>query len=191
MTFPPTMNPVVEPLSWMLGTWLSDPPGAGTFPTLQPFRYLEEVYISHVGQPVLNFSFNAFHPDTHKPMHRECGFIRLKPDTNKVAFVSAQNTGIVEVEEGEVNGQELCITSHSVARISFAKEPHVEQVSPHRSPLTGALATVTGLRLFCPAQITRKFRLNSDGKLEQTVSMATTTQPMTQHLHVTYKKVTP
>ncbi|KAF3823971.1 hypothetical protein GH733_008256, partial [Mirounga leonina] len=121
------MNPVVEPLSWMLGTWLSDPPGAGTFPTLQPFQYLEEVYISHVGQPVLNFSFNAFHPDTRKPMHRECGFIRLKPDTNKVAFVSAQNTGIVEVEEGEVNGQELSITSHSIARISFAKEPHVEQ----------------------------------------------------------------
>lgn len=37
--------------------------------------------------------FNAFHPDTRKPMHRECGFIRLEPDTNKVAFVSAQNTG--------------------------------------------------------------------------------------------------
>lgn len=45
--------------------------------------------------------------------------------------------------------------------------------------------------LVCSAQITRKFRLNSEGKLEQTVSMATTTQPMTQHLHVTYKKVTP
>ncbi|KAM8789327.1 peroxynitrite isomerase THAP4 isoform 1-T1 [Rhynchonycteris naso] len=163
---PPKMNPVVEPLSWMLGTWLSDPPGAGTFPTLQPFQYLEEVHISHVGQPMLNFSFNAFHPDTRKPMHRECGFIRLEPDTNKVAFVSAQNTGIVEVEEGEVNGQELHIASHSIARISFAKEPHVEQ-------------------------ITRKFRLNSEGKLEQTVSMATTTQPMTQHLHITYKKVTP
>lgn len=37
--------------------------------------------------------------------------------------------GIVEVEEGEVNGHELCISSHSVSRISFAKEPHVEQVS--------------------------------------------------------------
>uniref|UniRef100_A0A8C3WKV7 THAP domain containing 4 n=1 Tax=Catagonus wagneri TaxID=51154 RepID=A0A8C3WKV7_9CETA len=163
---PPEMSPVLEPLSWMLGTWLSDPPGAGTFPTLQPFRYLEEAHISHAGQPVLSFSFNAFHPDTHKPLHGECGFIRLEPDTNKVAFVSAQNTGIVEVEEGEVNGQELCIASRSVARMSFAKEPHVEQ-------------------------ITRKFRLNSEGKLEQTVSMATTTQPMTQHLHVTYKKVTP
>ncbi|XP_020641985.2 peroxynitrite isomerase THAP4 isoform X1 [Pogona vitticeps] len=162
----PQLNPVIEPLSWMLGTWLSDPPGDGTFPTMKPFQYLEEVHISHVGQPMLNFSFNAFHPDTRKPMHRECGFIRIKPDTNKVAFISAQNTGLVEVEEGEVNGQELSIASHSVARISFAKKPHVEQ-------------------------ITRKFRLNSDGKLEQTVCMGTTTQPMTQHLHITYKKVTP
>ncbi|XP_036176317.1 peroxynitrite isomerase THAP4 isoform X3 [Myotis myotis] len=95
---PPKMNPVVEPLSWMLGTWLSDPPGAGTFPTLQPFQYLEEVHISHVGQPMLNFSFNAFHPDTRKPMHRECGFIRLQPDTNKVAFVSAQNTDYPKIQ---------------------------------------------------------------------------------------------
>lgn len=163
---PPVMNPAVEPLSWLLGTWLSEAPGEGTFPTLQPFQYLEEAHISHVGQPMLNFSFNAFHPDTHKPLHRECGFIRLQPDTNKVAFVSAQNTGIVEVEEGELNGKELSVVSHSIARISFAKEPHVQQ-------------------------ITRKFRLNSEGKLEQTVSMATTTQPLTQHLHITYRKVTP
>ncbi|XP_047394267.1 peroxynitrite isomerase THAP4-like [Sciurus carolinensis] len=124
---PPKMNPVVELLSWMLGTWLSDPPGAGTYPTLQPFQYLEEVHISHVGQPMLKFSFDSFHPDTRRPLHRECGFIRLKPDTNKVAFVSAQNTGVVEVEEGKVNGQKLGIASHSIARISFTKEPHVEQ----------------------------------------------------------------
>uniref|UniRef100_A0A8D2DBC1 THAP4-like heme-binding domain-containing protein n=1 Tax=Sciurus vulgaris TaxID=55149 RepID=A0A8D2DBC1_SCIVU len=111
------MNPVVGPLAWMLGTWLSDPLGAGTYPTLQPFQYLEEVRISHTDQPMLNFS----------PLHRQCGFIRLKPNTNKVAFVSTQNTGVVEVQEGEVNGQELCIMSHSIARISFTKEPHVEQ----------------------------------------------------------------
>lgn len=36
------------------------------------------------------------------------------------------------MEEGEVNGQELSIASHSIARISFAKKPHVEQVSAHR-----------------------------------------------------------
>ncbi|XP_030071844.1 peroxynitrite isomerase THAP4 isoform X1 [Microcaecilia unicolor] len=160
------LNPILKPLVWMLGTWVSEPPGDGIFPTIQPFHYMEEIQISHVGQPVLNFMFNAFHPDTKKPMHRECGFIRLKPGTSKVAFVSAQNTGIVEVEEGEVNGEELTITSHSVARISFAKEPHVQQIS-------------------------RNFRLTADGKLEQTVSMATSAQPMTKHLHITYKKVTP
>uniref|UniRef100_A0A8D2DCM2 THAP4-like heme-binding domain-containing protein n=1 Tax=Sciurus vulgaris TaxID=55149 RepID=A0A8D2DCM2_SCIVU len=117
---PPKMNPVVEPLSGMLGTWLSVPLGAGTYPTLQPFQYLEEVLTS--------CKFNSFHPDTRRPLHRQCGFIHLKPDTNKVAFVSTQNTGVVEVEKGEVNGQKLCIMSHSIARISFTMEPHVEQV---------------------------------------------------------------
>lgn len=33
-----------------------------------------------------------------------------------------------------MNGQELSIASHSIARISFAKEPHVEQVSLPGSP---------------------------------------------------------
>ncbi|XP_042312425.1 peroxynitrite isomerase THAP4 isoform X2 [Sceloporus undulatus] len=55
----PELNPVIEPLSWMLGTWLSDPPGDGTFPTMKPFQYLEEVHISHVGQPMLNFSYSG------------------------------------------------------------------------------------------------------------------------------------
>ncbi|XP_023376857.1 THAP domain-containing protein 4 [Pteropus vampyrus] len=186
---PPKMSPVVEPLSWMLGTWLSDPPGAGTFPTLQPFQYLEEVHISHVGQPVLNFSLascllpldgrglvagkEAALPRWLQSSDLLSPWLRRRwepgpPGTRGQAVVDwcRSLAGIVEVEEGEVNGQELCIASHSIARISFAKEPHVEQ-------------------------ITRKFRLNSEGKLEQTVSMATTTQPMTQHLHITYKKVTP
>ncbi|KAJ8781707.1 hypothetical protein J1605_010965 [Eschrichtius robustus] len=67
-----------------------------------------------------------------------------------------------------------------------------------RTPVTAAgRVSGTPWRGHCLAhkplttEITRKFRLNSEGKLEQTVSMATTTQPLTQHLHVTYKKVTP
>ncbi|XP_069474222.1 peroxynitrite isomerase THAP4 isoform X2 [Ambystoma mexicanum] len=162
----PDLNPTLQPLAWMLGSWVAEVPGDCTFPTIRSFNYLEEVQISHVGQPVLNFTFNAFHADSRKPMHRECGFIRLQPDTKRVAFVIAHNTGIVEVEEGELNGQELTIASCSIARMSFSKEPHVEQ-------------------------ITRKFCLNSEGMLEQTVSMATSKQPLTQHLHITYRKVDP
>ncbi|XP_067851734.1 THAP domain-containing protein 4 isoform X2 [Heptranchias perlo] len=157
------LNPVVEPLSWMLGSWISEPQGEGSYPTIKPFKYMEEVQITHIGQPMLNFSFNGFNPETKKPMHRECGFIRIKPGTNKVAFISAQNTGIVEIEEGEVKDQELTLASQSVARMSFAKEPHVQQ-------------------------ITRTFRLTEEGKLEQIVCMATDQQPLLQHLHITYTR---
>ncbi|XP_038672814.1 THAP domain-containing protein 4 isoform X1 [Scyliorhinus canicula] len=157
------LNPAVEPLSWMLGSWISEPLGEGSYPTIKPFKYMEEVQITHVGQPILNISFNGFNPETKKPMHRECGFIRIKPGTNKVAFISAQNTGIVEIEEGEVKDQELTLASQSVARMSFAKEPHVQQ-------------------------ITRTFRLTEEGKLEQTVFMATNQQPLLQHLHITYTR---
>lgn len=65
----------------------------------------------------------------------------------------------------------------------------------HASPSLAFAESFEDIKLKCfvlfSTQITRKFRLNSEGKLEQTVSMATTTQPMTQHLHITYKKVTP
>ncbi|XP_012826029.1 THAP domain-containing protein 4 isoform X1 [Xenopus tropicalis] len=161
----PPLNPVVSQLAWMLGTWVSEPAGEGQFPTIPPFRYMEEATITHVGQPMLNFMFCASNAETGKPMHRECGFIRIKPGTNHVAFISAQNTGVVEVEEGEVEGEQLSLTSNSVSRISFAKEPHVTQIS-------------------------RKFRLTPEGKLEQTVFMATASQSLAPHLHVTYRKVT-
>eukprot|EP00062_Callorhinchus_milii_P000454 gi/632934472/ref/XP_007884619.1/ PREDICTED: THAP domain-containing protein 4 isoform X1 [Callorhinchus milii] len=157
------IHPAIEPLWWMLGTWISESPGEGSFPSIRPFTYLEKVQITYVGQPMLNFSFNAFDPDTKKPMHRESGFIRIKPGTNKVAFISAQNTGVVEIEEGEVKDRELTLASQSVNRMSFAKEPHVQQ-------------------------ITRTFRLTAEGKLEQTVFMATDQQPLTQHLHITYTR---
>ncbi|XP_051943427.1 THAP domain-containing protein 4 [Hippocampus zosterae] len=158
---PAEMNPAILPLDWLLGTWQSDEPGEGCFPTIKPFRYFETLQFSHVGQPVVNFSFNAFHADSKKPLHRECGFIRMQPGTNKVAFIVAQNSGLVEIEEGELTGQQLNLRSHAIARISFAKEPHVKEIS-------------------------RVFQLHADGKLEQRVSMATDTQPLMEHLRITY-----
>ncbi|XP_033884940.2 THAP domain-containing protein 4 isoform X1 [Acipenser ruthenus] len=160
------LNPVIKPLEWMLGTWECDEPGEGTFPTIQPFRYTETLHIFHVGQPMLNFMFNAFHSETKKPLHRECGFIRVEPGKDNVAFIIAQNTGLVEIEEGKLSGQELTLQSQSVSRISFAKEPHVQQIS-------------------------RTFRLKEDGRLEQTVCMATEGQPLSKHLHITYRKRAP
>lgn len=36
--------------------------------------------------------------------------------------------GLVEIEEGEMTAQQLNLQSEAVARISFAREPHVQQV---------------------------------------------------------------
>ncbi|KAF7222577.1 peroxynitrite isomerase THAP4 [Nothobranchius furzeri] len=157
------LNPVLHPLNWLLGNWESDIPGEGTFPTIKPFRYTEKLYFSHVGQPVINFMFNAFNAESKKPMHRECGFIRIQPGTNKVAFMIAQNSGLVEIEEGELTGNHLKLQTEKLARISFAKEPHVQQIC-------------------------RVFQLLPDGKLEQTVTMVTDNQPLSQHLHITYRR---
>ncbi|KAL3988486.1 N-acetylglucosamine-6-phosphate deacetylase [Sarotherodon galilaeus] len=157
------LNPTLLPLEWLLGTWECDEPGEGSFPTIKPFRYTETLHFSHVGQPVINFMFNAFHAESKKPMHRECGFVRMQPGTNRVAFIIAQNSGLVEIEEGELTGQQLSLQSQQLARTSFAKEPYVKQIC-------------------------RVFQLRPDGKLEQTVSMATDNQPLIQHLRITYRQ---
>lgn len=157
------LNPAVLALEWLIGNWESDEPGLGSFPSIPSFQYTETLHFSHVGQPVINFMFNASHAENQKPLHRECGFIRLQPGTNRVAFIIAQNSGLVEIEEGELVGQQLTLVSHALARTSFAKEPHVQQIS-------------------------RVFQLRPDGKLEQTVSMAMEGQPLMQHLHVTYRR---
>lgn len=36
--------------------------------------------------------------------------------------------GLVEIEEGELTGNQLKVQTQSLGRISFAKEPHVQQV---------------------------------------------------------------
>lgn len=36
--------------------------------------------------------------------------------------------GLVEIEEGELTAQRLNLQSQTLARISFAREPHVQQV---------------------------------------------------------------
>ncbi|KAG2462344.1 THAP4 protein, partial [Polypterus senegalus] len=163
-TYAVPLHPSVKPLEWMLGSWQSDEPGHGSFPTIQPFRYTESLHISHVGQPMLNFLFTSFNAETKKPLHRECGFIRMEPKSNKVAFIIAHNLGLVEIEEGNLNGRELKLQSTALSRISFAKQPYVQE-------------------------ITRTFRLMEDGRLEQELFMATDNQPLNQHLHIYYKKL--
>lgn len=63
----------------------------------------------------------------------DCLASRVHGGWSGLDHTNSSLAGVVEVEEGEVNGQELCVSSHSISRISFAKEPHVQQVSPTSS----------------------------------------------------------
>lgn len=152
----------IQPLSWLLGKWRSEN-GKGHYPTIKDFTYIEELEFFHVGQPNLQFSFYSFHPETKKPLHREVGFVRRKPETNVVAFVIAQNIGVCEIEEGTFTDNEIKVESSSLGRLSFGNDPATKKVSRH-------------------------FRRDGD-TLELVLSMETANTPMTEHLRIKYKKI--
>ncbi|PVD18273.1 hypothetical protein C0Q70_20822 [Pomacea canaliculata] len=156
------MNDAIKPLAWLLGRWQAEK-GQGVYPTISDFKYGEEVEFFHVGQPNVQFSFYSWNPETKRPMHREIGFIRIKPGTNKVALMCAHNFGVSEVQEGEVTENRLQAETVGITRMSFAKDPETKKVS----------------RIFC----------RTDDELEQVVSMETSNTPMTEHLRIKYKKV--
>ncbi len=95
----PPLHDTLAPLAGFLGTFVGH--GAGDYPTIDPFGYLETVTFDHVGKPFLAYGQRTRHPETGAPMHAETGYLRpAGPD--RVELVVAHPTGIVEVEEGTV-----------------------------------------------------------------------------------------
>jgi THAP domain-containing protein 4 len=156
------MHPALSPLQFLIGTWKSSS-AKGVFPTIKDFNYDETITFEEIGQPLLNFK--SVSKIGERPMHLESGFLRINSGTDDVAFLVSHNFGICSVEEGKVAGNKIDLESTSVARIAFAKAPHV-------------------------TKIRRTMTLKEDGQLEIRTDMATTTVPeLTNHLVVVYKKL--
>jgi len=156
------LHDAVKPLSWLIGKWRTSN-GIGQYPTIKEFNYIEEIEFSHVGQPNLQFTLYSFNATTQAPMHREIGFIRIKPGTSVVAFFSAHNMGLSTMEEGTVNGEEITVKTTHIGRMSFGTTP-----------------AVTGMK--------RCLRKNGD-RLEQIIEMETEKTALTEHLRATYDRV--
>ena len=112
------LNPAVKPVEFLLGTWRGE--GEGQYPSIQPFRYREEIRFSHNGKPFLIYAQRTEAIDTGQPMHGEAGYLRLVGE-GRVEFVIAQPIGYAEISLGRVDGQRIDVECASVARTPTAK----------------------------------------------------------------------
>ena len=152
---PPDLHPNLEELAPLLGTWAGR--GAGAYPTIQPFEYLEEVVFTHVGKPFLVYGQKTKSVADGKPLHAEAGFLRV-PQPGHVELVLAHPSGITEIEVGSYSLQdniiELELVTTDVGLTPTAKE-------------------VTALG--------RSYRLDGD-ELSYSLRMGAVGQPLQHHL---------
>jgi hypothetical protein len=152
---PIDLHPDLAALAPLLGTWSGQ--GAGKYPTIPPFDYLEEVVFAHVGKPFLTYGQKTKAVADGKPLHAETGFLRV-PQPGHVEMVLAHPSGITEIEVGtySVSGDliEMQMSTTAVGLTPSAKE-------------------VTALG--------RSFRIDGD-ELSYTVQMGAVGQPLQDHL---------
>ena len=151
----PELHPDLEALAPLLGSWAGQ--GAGKYPTIQPFEYLEEVVFSHVGKPFLAYAQKTRAAADGRPLHAETGYLRV-PQPGRVELVLAHPNGITEIEVGAytVTGGliELALSTTAIGLAPTAKE-------------------VTALG--------RSFRVDGD-QLSYSVQMGAVGQPLQDHL---------
>jgi len=144
-----------EALAPLLGNWRGS--GAGRYPTIDDFEYLEELNFSHVGKPFLAMTQRSRDPRSDAPLHAEVGYLRPQPN-KALEMVLTQPTGVVEIHDGKLTetpaGIVLELRSVSVEGTRTAK------------PIT---------------EVRRRIEVAAD-ELTSQVWMAAMGQPLTHHL---------
>lgn len=102
----PPLHPSLEPLRFLLGTWLGE--GEGTFHTVEPFSYHEEIRFSDEGR-VLVYHQRARSTEDDEVLHTEMGFWRLFDDGRLNAYISL--TAGSDFSEGSVEGTSVRLES--------------------------------------------------------------------------------
>ena len=139
----------------LLGTWKGR--GAGEYPTIEPFAYLEEVTFAHVGKPFLTYAQKTKDADSGQPLHAEVGYLRCS-GAGEIEFIVVQPSGITETHYGSAistgQGMSLDLRLDRVALTRTAKEV---------------------------SDVVRRIEV-VDGRLHYTVAMAAVGEPLTHHL---------
>ncbi|XP_011864555.1 PREDICTED: THAP domain-containing protein 4-like [Vollenhovia emeryi] len=164
------LHELLHVLTWLEGTWITDEPAVGTYPTIKPFNYYDQINITSIGQPLFNYVAQSWHPETGVPLHRETGFLQIIPGTKKIALSLIDNIGLFTVEQGNL--------------VNDDNGTAVELKS------TNILTTDASIPSFPTLTETRRvYRRNGD-YLELVFYMATSKTPeLTEHLRARYRKV--
>jgi hypothetical protein len=123
----------LAPLSWLLGRWVGV--GTGQYPTIEDFRFGQEVSVSHDGRPFLTYFSRSWLLDDDgnqvRPLGTESGFWRPRPE-NTCEVMLAHPTGIAEIWTGvieitglvnaQITGARATLQTESVIRSASAKD---------------------------------------------------------------------
>ncbi len=118
------MTTAQAPLAFLLGTWEGE--GIGEYPTVETFRYREEVRFLHAGKPFLVYTQRTWAEDDGRPLHAETGYWRMGASPHRVEVMLSHPFGIVELQEGTVQAQSIRLASTTMAGSATAK--HIEAV---------------------------------------------------------------
>ena len=107
------LHPALKPLAALVGTWEGS--GAGEYPTIRSFDYIEELTFTNIGKPFLEYRQRTWGAD-NALMHVETGYLRL-PAPDRVEFILALPTGQVELCEGRLTEADGEVRLHLEGRI--------------------------------------------------------------------------
>lgn len=132
-----TLHPGLASVAGLIGTWRGE--GDGEYPTIDSFRYSEEIAFTDVGKPFLHYLQRTWSP-AGAPMHTETGYLRVV-DGSTAEFVLAQPTGQTELAEGALEATAEGFTCFLASRIlNSASAKHVDSTQ-RRLELAGDVLT--------------------------------------------------
>lgn len=131
----PELNPVVQPIEFLVGTWRGS--GKGVYPTIDDFSFEEELTVWHAGGGWLAHIQKTTATDDGRPLHSEMAYWRPKED-GVVELVVTHSFGVVEMGVGRVEG-----TSIEISSTTFAEAPTAKSIdaAARRFSVTGTELT--------------------------------------------------
>ena len=113
-----TVNPVVEPIAFLLGEWRGG--GKGVYPTIADFEFEEELSVWHRGAGWIAHIQKTKATDDGRPLHSEMAYWRPKED-GVVELVVTHSFGVVEIGLGRVEGTTIEVRSNTIVEAPTAK----------------------------------------------------------------------